>query len=286
MTVHVNQVRHDLEYTSRSASGDGETMIQKTLVSTSEEVVKQNPCMNCPGLCCSQNLINICGYDVWVIVRELQIHPSDFIGLACLNAGSHYSFRIDGSDKAYGMVLRMKQSPDGNPRCIFAIDLPNNVVRCGIYQIRPVPCRAYPLALDGDKAVVKPSSLCPDGTWNACDCDSSCFGDELARGDMEYSIYSFLLAVWNREMLRWPEPGRANFGAFFTFLLDVYRQLDPARAAIDADDWPAIWSQWRRHTACQINPLSSRTALTGGTASLTQWLRSVREIILEAKPVS
>ena len=43
-----------------------------------------NPCTICPGFCCSQNVINICGYDAWVIARALDIRPTDFLAFADL----------------------------------------------------------------------------------------------------------------------------------------------------------------------------------------------------------
>ena len=248
-----------------------------------KENVNKSPCVNCPGICCSQNLINICGYDLWVIVRELSIHPSDFVGLACLNKNSLYSFLIDGSEKAYGMVLNMKELSDTTRRCIFALNLPNNVVRCGIYPLRPIACRAYPLAFAGNEVVVKPSSFCSDGAWDTSEFDSSYWQEELSRHDMEFSIYAFLLAIWNTNMQRQPELDRIDFQPFFTFLLETYKRLDSVRLVIPKDDWPRIWRQWRQFTAQKVNPLFLRTTQRRRATSWDTWLRSIKETVLEAK---
>ena len=39
--------------------------------------VKPNPCIGCGIHCCSQNVINVCGYDVWGIARELLTYAAE-----------------------------------------------------------------------------------------------------------------------------------------------------------------------------------------------------------------
>lgn len=67
----------------------------------------------------------------------------------------------------------MKELASGSYRCIFALDLPNNQVRCGIYPIRPIACQAYPLAFVGDEIAVKPWTSCPDDSWDIGQLDLS-----------------------------------------------------------------------------------------------------------------
>ena len=244
--------------------------MKETLVEPAEESARQNPCLVCPGHCCSQNLINLCGYDVWVIARELNIHPTDFLGLADLGEKSAFYFRVDGSEKAYCLVLNMKELPDGSRHCIFALDLPHQQVRCGIYSMRPIACRAYPLAFAGEEVVAKPWAYCPDGAWDVGRLDLAYWREELGRHDMEFSIHAFLVAVWNTEMMKQPKLERLDFGPFFSFLFDVYRRLESVRVAIPAGAWPDIWKQWRQFTAAGHNPLLLKT---GQTVEVAGWDR-------------
>ena len=246
------------------------------------ESVGQNPCLNCPGHCCSQNLINPCGGDVWAIVRQLHIHPTDFLGLAELSEKSSYNFSIDSSEKAYCLVLTMKELPDGSRRCIFALDLPNSVVRCGIYPFRPIACRAYPLAFDGEEVFVKPWALCPDGAWDIGQLDLSHWREELERHDMEFSIYAFLIAIWNTEMRKQPKAEKLDFRPFFNFMFDVYRRLELARAAVPTGAWSGIWKQWRQFTAQGLNPLCLKTSEIVTATSWGWWLRSIQKAVVEA----
>lgn len=44
-----------------------------------DKVVRQNPCLECPGYCCWQNIINLCSYDVWAIAANLHVKLTDFV---------------------------------------------------------------------------------------------------------------------------------------------------------------------------------------------------------------
>lgn len=252
------------------------------MASTIKESIKKNPCLNCPAYCCSKNLINICGYDAWVIVRDLNIHPSDFIGLAELNEKSPYNFIVDNSGNTYYMVLNMKELADGRRRCIFALDLPNGVVRCGIYSLRPIACRAYPLIFaDDEDIVVKPWAFCDKEAWDTDQLDKSYWGGELGRNDMEFSIYGYIVAVWNNTIRKRPELEKLDFSVFFDFLFHIYRRLESERVKVASEAWPEIWKQWRQITAQKSNPLLLKTNGAEASNIWDSWLLSIQHTILE-----
>jgi Fe-S-cluster containining protein len=211
----------------------------------------------------------------------LHIHPTDFIGLAHLNEKSTYGFAIDSSERAYCLVLNMKELPDGNRRCIFALDLPNDVVRCGIHPLRPTACRAYPVAFVDGEVDVKPGALCPDGSWDISQLDSDKWQEELERHAMEFSIYAFLVANWNRAMMKQLKVEKPDFRPFFDFLVDVYGRLELARAAVPGEAWSGIWRQWRHCATDGLNPLCLKTSEIGTATSWGWWLRSIQKAVVE-----
>jgi Fe-S-cluster containining protein len=215
----------------------------------------QNPCLGCPGACCWQNLINLCGYDVWTIATNLHIRPTDFLAFAELSEESPYDFRLDSSEKAYCLALYMKKLPDGDRRCIFSLDLPNHQLRCGIYPFRPIACRAYPLAFLGEEVVVKPWAMCPEASWELSQLDIAYWQEELARHDMEFSIYALAVGSWNKEAMKQSKQEILDFRPFLNFLMDVYGRLDAIRGTVPAEAWPGIWKHWREFTAGGLNPL-------------------------------
>jgi Fe-S-cluster containining protein len=249
------------------------------MVTTLEETIKQNPCIGCPGYCCWQNLINLCGYDVWAIAVNLHLKHTDFLSFAELNDENPYNFRLDSSDRAYCLALRMRELPDGSRHCIFSLDLPNNQVRCGIYPFRPIACRAYPFAFVGKEVMVKPWALCPEGDWEIKQLDLIHWREELGRHDMEFSIYAYIIRSWNKIAMNQPELEKLNFVPFLDFLMNIYNCLDTVRREVPAETWPSIWKQWRCYTAKGLNPLLVRGNGTTRMGSWTWWLENIKKVI-------
>jgi Fe-S-cluster containining protein len=245
------------------------------------EAVIENPCLGCPGYCCWQNLINVCGYDVWLIAHELHIGPTDFLAFAELSEESPYDFRLDSSDRTYCLALYMKELVDGSRRCVFALDLPNEQVRCGIYPFRPIGCRAYPFAFAGEEVVVKPWALCPEETWDLNQLDLAYWQEELGRHDMEFSIYAFVVGIWNGQMMKQPKSEKLSFRPFLDFLVDVYDHLEILRGMVPSAAWPGIWRQWRQFTAKGANPLLSQTREDMSVTGWRWWLQGIRDVMAE-----
>lgn len=212
------------------------------------EAAKQNPCLGCPGYCCSDNVINVCGFDVWSIATNLHVKPTDFVAFAGFNEESPYNFNLDSSGNSYCLALYMKELQDGSRRCVFTLDIPGHQVRCGIYPLRPIGCRAYPIAFFGEEVMVKPWALCPEGSWEHNQVDAAFWQKELGRHDMEFSIYAFVIAAWNAAAQQ-REPDELDFHPCLDFLMNVYERLDSLRREIPAESWTDIYSEWRRFTA-------------------------------------
>ncbi len=246
-----------------------------------EENGQPNPCLNCPGFCCAQNLINVCGYDVWVIARGLHIKPTDFLAFADLTEKSPYDFILDSSGRAYCLALNMKELPDGSHRCTFALELPNHQVRCGIYSFRPVACQSFPLAFDGEEVTIKPWFSCPDVGWNLDELSLPYWREELGRHDMEFSIYGFVVAIWNKVMTKQPKLPQLDFRPFLNFLMNFYQRLEVARGAVPDGAWSEIWKQWRQFTADGSNPLFLKVSETVATTGLGCWLQSIQKTVME-----
>jgi len=242
----------------------------------------ENQCLSCPGHCCSQNLINVCGYDIWKIAAGLKIEPTGFIAFADMGGESPYNFRLDSSERAYCAALYPKQGPEGEPRCIFLMELPNHQTRCGIYALRPIACRAYPLTLVGGEVAVKPWAFCPPQGQDLRRLDAACWREELSRHDMEFSIYAYIVGTWNNELIRQPSPGKMEFHSFLSFLMAVYSRLEVARGTMPEEAWPMIWNQWRWFTVKALNPLSLELSPNYSTESWSCWLQSIQETVAES----
>jgi len=252
------------------------------MVTIPGNATKQSPCLGCAGYCCWQNLINLCGYDVWAIAANLHLKHTDFLSFAELNDENPYNFRLDSSDRAYCLALRMRELPDGSRRCIFALNLPDNHLRCGIYPFRPIACRAYPFAFIGEEVMVKPWALCPEDAWDASQPDFPYWREELGRHDMEFSIYAYIVGSWNKIAMNQRKLEKLNFVPFLDFLMGIYSCLATVRRDVPAEEWPSIWKQWRYYTARGLNPLSVKSNGTARMASWAWWLENVKKVIAVA----
>lgn len=254
----------------------------KNTISTRLELKepKQSPCINCPGHCCFRNLINVCGYDAWVIAQELSIKPTDFLAFAQLQEEeTPYNFQLNGSGKSYYLVLNMKEQPDGSRRCMFGLNLPRHQLRCGIYGLRPIACRAYPFVLEGGEAAIKPWALCPEGAWNLDDLNLLPLREQLGRFQMEFCIYGLVVAGWNERVAQRPPSEKLDFRPFVNFVMDVYDNLEGVREKVSSDAWPGIWNRWRESMARGVNPLTPKEMESSSPPVWEQWLRDIHEVV-------
>jgi Fe-S-cluster containining protein len=212
----------------------------------------------------------------------LNLELPDFLAFAQHTGESVYNFRLDSSEREFCVILRMREMPDSSRQCIFALDLPNRQMRCGIYPLRPIACQAYPYAFVGHEVEVKPGAFCPKGTTDLGRLDQDSWRDQLGRHDMEFCIYAFIVAKWNESARNKPEQGTLNFRAVMSFLMNVYENLEVARATIPVEEWSGIWGRWRQFTARKINPLSLRESDTKATTVWSWWRQSIEEAVVEA----
>jgi Fe-S-cluster containining protein len=243
---------------------------------------KPNPCTSCPGHCCSRNLINVCGHDAWVIARELSIKPTDFLAFAQLEGETPYHFQLDGSGKSYYLMLNMNEQPDGSRRCIFGLNLPRRQLRCGIYPLRPIACRAYPFAFDGQEVTIKPWALCPQDMWSLDDLDLPSLREQMGRFQMEFCIYSSVVASWNKQVTQQPRLEKLDFRPFVNFVMDVYDELEEARVEVPSDAWPEIWNRWQKSVASGVNPLEPREIESNPSQTWEQWLQDIHRVLQDA----
>lgn len=120
-------------------------------------------CSTCHSGCCRRYPVDLTGFDIINIVRNLMVHVSVFLELVPVSNDKieekleKYSlFKFKGSDNYFRLILKRNKStlmPD-TYKCVFLQEWPsegctNNIVgRCGIYKFRPYICQAYPMSLD------------------------------------------------------------------------------------------------------------------------------------------
>lgn len=243
--------------------------------------IQPNPCTACPGHCCSRNVINVCGYDAWVIARALDISPMDFLAFARLEEETPYAFRLDGSKVSYHLALNMNLHSDGARRCIFGITLPRGQFRCGIYPLRPLGCRSYPFAFGEDGPAMKPWALCPQ-KWELDPINVDSVREQLSQSDMEFCIYGLVVAVWNGGVSGHSPIEKLDFRPFVSYVMDTYDRLGNARVKIPPEAWPGIWNRWRDYTEKRANPLELNSIPPDESPLWKRWLEGIHQAVRPA----
>jgi Fe-S-cluster containining protein len=210
------------------------------------------------------------------------MNAADFLAFAGMEEKGKYDFILDSSEKAYCLVLSMREQADGGRRCIFLMDLPSHEVRCGIYSIRPLACRTYPLALVNCEVLKKAWALCPSKAWDLNLLDLASWREDLSRSQMEYALYAFVVASWNEEKLKQPPLERLDFRPFLDFLIATYRRIEEVRMSIAEKDWLEIWNQRPRPTATGLNSLSLGDGQAGAAERWNWWIKSIQEAVSES----
>lgn len=123
-------------------------------------------CSSCHGGCCRRYPVDLTGFDIINIVRNMMLNVSVFIELVPAKIKDeaelekkmkgHALFKFKGSDNYFRLCLKRTKSflmPD-TYKCVFLQEWhsegsTNNIAgRCGIYSLRPKVCEAYPMTFD------------------------------------------------------------------------------------------------------------------------------------------
>jgi Fe-S-cluster containining protein len=155
-----------------------------------------NPCMHCDARCCKKTVL--------VTVVEL-LRMSFTLGIApnwlveTIDADPKDKVKQPWPIKLEGGLKQLRLLHSGG-HCAFAVFYGNGAtIRCGIWSVRPGPCRIYPFAIELDDIYyrVGDESFCPvkwlqdKNTRKVVKADAIAYREDTAR-DKE------LVATWNK----------------------------------------------------------------------------------------
>lgn len=123
-------------------------------------------CSTCHSGCCRRYPVDLTGFDIINIVRNMMLNVSVFLELMPIPPDkvgdieekfkSYALFKFKGSENYHRLILKRHKSTlmTDTYKCVFLQEWPaenctNKVVgRCGIYKFRPYICQAFPMTLD------------------------------------------------------------------------------------------------------------------------------------------
>jgi Fe-S-cluster containining protein len=193
-----------------------------------------HPCDTC-GVCCRSYLVPLCGHDVWEISRHLHLDPARFAIAWQEEEPGVDGFRLERDGPLFSLVLDKRSWARERSPCIFLMRLPGGHDRCGIYDHRPVSCRAYPMLLVDRRVQMRDDPLCPPGAWPADEPSKPAWRQSVEEAHHRFHVYQVVVSVWNQR-LRAVERGH-TLDAYYAYVLAAYDRvadlpLDEVRAAL------------------------------------------------------
>lgn len=232
----------------------------------------KDPCAPC-GLCCRSYLVPIFGHDLWRISTQRGLPPESFAFIAEQETPDPLGFRLEADGATHGLALLKREPMTPTAPCIFLEEGPNQS-RCGIYESRPITCRAYPMSKFGDRVYQRPTTLCPPGSWDEADLAASGWRETLQRLRRYRDIYVEVVARWNAAIERWRPPGMLPPKMFCDYVLAVFGKIAAAEDAIGPDRLSGLTAEW-----AQVQPRTDEDPeVTVDRSREPVWIAHFREI--------
>ena len=175
--------------------------------------------------CCHNTRVIISGKDMWRISQVLEIGPWDFTLYTEAEEDAVGGFLLSPDGPLYQVVLSKRGAigPQGAP-CIFLWKLGDGHAQCGLGELRPLVCQAYP-ALLVDNVLMTNSSSCTCRRWSTLDLHHDAETDRLNEMLREAAEYSEVVDEWNQSLLLHPNGSvERTYRDFCTHVLTAYEQ--------------------------------------------------------------
>ena len=135
------------------------------------------------------------------------------------------AFHLRAGDGAYRLALakgptRRTKAP---PPCIFLLRTRSGAHRCGLGDLRPLACKAFPTDVINGVLCVRAETGCACRRWTLADVDLAEERPIVEARQAEYAEYVQVLASWNARVST--AAAGATFFDFCAYLLDAYDRL-------------------------------------------------------------
>lgn len=167
--------------------------------------------------CCHAKVV-VTGQDVCRIVDVLSVRPWDVVAPCPAEEGAPDGFQLTRRGRFQQLALVKRPSPER--ACTFLWKLNDGHAQCGLGELRPGVCQAYP-ALIVDGILCADSSVCTCRRWSVFDLNGDADRDLLRTLAGEQAEYAAIVRRWNHALPA--APGRRTFRQFCAYVVDVYR---------------------------------------------------------------
>lgn len=163
--------------------------------------------------CCHAKVL-VTGHDVRRICATLSVKPWDVVTAVVAEAGAPDGFRLSPGGRFHQLALVKRPGPER--ACTFLWKVNDGHAQCGLGELRPGVCQAYP-AVIVDGMLCANSSACTCRRWSVFDLDGDADRSLLRTLAAEQSEYVALVGRWNEQLGE-----KRTFRQYCTWLLDAY----------------------------------------------------------------
>ena len=252
--------------------------------------MKLSPCANCTKGCCKQYLVTVTGYDAFVIAKELQLAPEQFLMSVPQKDPTIRGFYLDSSQQRYDIALdKVGEDASGQPStdraCVFWVAFPSGVGRCGIYPYRPYVCQTYPAVLGHhtqnstyeSSSLRREDVLCAETDWRDGRLQETTWHNRLVEMYFEFDFYAILVARWNHHVMHVKPKQMIPTITYYAYLMNMYTQLEPLRMQFEPQTWVHFCQIWLKVTQAQLDPMLEPELINDVPGM--EFLRKAREIL-------
>lgn len=201
-------------------------------------------CATCPGRCCYEYLVTVTGFDLWNIASRLALAPGEFLAWFPTDAAVPGAFILDQGGQHFDIALDKVRDERRHRPCIFLVELPGGVARCGIHAARPHVCQTYPAHLDREVVALRDDAMCPTGAWKLGRMSVAGWRRQMREFLVHRDLYARVARAWNQRVEA-AEPGRCfSIDAYYDYLLNVYPGLQATIDAVGPEAWETVIEQW------------------------------------------
>jgi len=172
--------------------------------------------------CCYAPLVIPTGRDVWRITQALGVPPWSFLIYFVTREPRRDAFVLDHSGRAFRLALAKGPSRRKQPPCVFLMKTRDGAHRCGLGDLRPSVCRAFPTEVADGLICVRPDSGCTCRVWSLADVDLAEERALVEQRQANAEEYCQVVAGWNAHVEAAGAEARFDFLDYCRFLMQAY----------------------------------------------------------------
>jgi Fe-S-cluster containining protein len=173
--------------------------------------------------CCHTTKVVISGFDMWRINQAMELMPWQYARYVDAPADASDGFLLQSDGPRFQVVLAKRGEVDeGGAPCVFLLKLNDGHAQCGLGQLKPTACQAYPAVLI-DGLLRCSSSACTCRRWSVLDLDVGYDIALLQRMLEEAAEYAQIVETWNEEVEKSQQIH--TFRDFCAYVVDAYSSL-------------------------------------------------------------